>query len=403
MNVKFKMPKFGRILTGGSMMKELLLTILGTTISIVLTFGTAHFVEQRQAEQARRLMAMTIINDIDESIKTVQKIMKEEEREHNITLYLMENIDRLDSISEDTLDVFADYITPTSYHESLGFKKNNENIFNSSQDSWRTLNDRQFLKNVQNFYNDRADFEQRCKEEPFFQTPITREEEYQLLMKSDELWGHDAYVAWCRKMLKSIQLKCYTDYSRQRMHFYNYFLKRAINLNEENKFLMNITEQELEDFMNETYMTVRSLKEKNIVGIWETVMPNNDFQENFEFHKDHTVTTHYVEYFDCYNLGKMILRYSMTGTWAVEGDSLVMDFNMKSYKHEIDENGVTYTPDRAYDVALAKKRIVDKLDFVKRLEKNSRVAQSTNIDESGTRLELTNPDTGVPAHYRKRK
>ena len=54
MNVKFKMPKFGRKLTGGGMMKELLLTVLGTTISIVLTFGTAHLMEQRQAKQAQR-------------------------------------------------------------------------------------------------------------------------------------------------------------------------------------------------------------------------------------------------------------------------------------------------------------------------------------------------------------
>ncbi len=47
MNVKFKMPKFGRKLTGGSMVKELLLTTLATTISIVLTFGTARFIEKR--------------------------------------------------------------------------------------------------------------------------------------------------------------------------------------------------------------------------------------------------------------------------------------------------------------------------------------------------------------------
>lgn len=400
MNVKFKMPNFGRKLTGSSMMKELLLTTLATTISIVLTFGTAHFVEQRQASQARRLMAMTLINDIDESIKTVQKIMEEEEKEHNITLYLMENIDRLDSISEDTLDVFFDCVSPTSHHDNLGFKKNNENIFNSSQDSWRTLNDKKFLKNVQNFYNDRADFEQRCKEEVFFQKPVSKEEEYQLLMNSNEFRGHEAYVAWCRKMLKSIKVECYTDYSRARMHYYNYFLKRAISLNEENKFLMNITEQELEDFVNETYMTVRSVKEKELVGTWETVMPN--IQESFEFHKDHTVTTHYVEYFDCWNLGKMILRYSIAGTWAVEGDSLVMDFNMKSYRHEIDENGVTYTPDRAYDVAFMKNKTVDGLIFVKRLEKNSRVTQSANIDKSGTRLELTGTDKDT-AHYRKIK
>ena len=41
MNVKFKMPKFGRKTNGGSMMKELILTTLATSISIVLTFGTA--------------------------------------------------------------------------------------------------------------------------------------------------------------------------------------------------------------------------------------------------------------------------------------------------------------------------------------------------------------------------
>lgn len=403
MNVKFKMPKFGRKLTGGSMMKELLLTILGTTISIVLTFGTAHYLEQRQAEEVRRLMAMTLINDIDESIKTVQKIMEDDEKKYYISQYLMENIDRLDSFSYDTLGCFFDYVIPTLNPDNMDFKKNNELILNSSQDTWRTLNDKKFFKNVQDFYNDRADFERRCKEDVFFQKPISREEEYQMFMDSNDLRSQETYIAICRKFLQSIRVQNYVGYSRQRMHFFNKFLKRAVNLNEENKFLMNITEQDLEDFVNETYRTVHSVKEKDLVGTWETVIPNDNCQESFEFLKDHTLTTHYVEYFDCGSLGKMILRYSIAGTWAIEGDSLVMDFNMKSYKHEIDENGVTYTPDRAYDVALAKKSMADELDFVKQLEKNSRIAQSTNIDESGTRLELTNPDTGVPAHYRKIK
>ena len=37
MDAKFKMPKLGRKLTGSGMLKELLLTTLATTISIVLT------------------------------------------------------------------------------------------------------------------------------------------------------------------------------------------------------------------------------------------------------------------------------------------------------------------------------------------------------------------------------
>jgi len=40
MNAKFNMPKFRRELTGKGWLKELLMTFLGTTISIVLTFGT---------------------------------------------------------------------------------------------------------------------------------------------------------------------------------------------------------------------------------------------------------------------------------------------------------------------------------------------------------------------------
>lgn len=51
-----------------SMVKELLLTTLGTTISIVLTFGTAYFVEQRQTEQAQRqTVIMLKINSNDQS------------------------------------------------------------------------------------------------------------------------------------------------------------------------------------------------------------------------------------------------------------------------------------------------------------------------------------------------
>ena len=72
MNAKFKMPKFGRNLTIRGWIKELLLTFIATTISIVLTFGTAAYLEDRQTVKARRMMAMTIINDIDQSLEVIK-------------------------------------------------------------------------------------------------------------------------------------------------------------------------------------------------------------------------------------------------------------------------------------------------------------------------------------------
>ena len=106
MNVKFKMPKFGRNLTGKGWLKELLMTTLATTISIVLTFGTAAYLEDRQTVKARRMMAMTIINDIDQSLEVIKKRKDAEEKGHEASCYLIENIDRLESIGEDTLQMF---------------------------------------------------------------------------------------------------------------------------------------------------------------------------------------------------------------------------------------------------------------------------------------------------------
>ena len=79
MNIKFKMPKLGRKLTGGSMVKELLLTTIATTISIVLTFGTAHVLGQYETNKVQRLMAMTIINDIDQNLNMVKNYIETEE------------------------------------------------------------------------------------------------------------------------------------------------------------------------------------------------------------------------------------------------------------------------------------------------------------------------------------
>ena len=102
MNVKFKMPKFGRKLTGGGMVKELLLTTLATTISIVLTFGTARFIEKRQAEQAQRQTAMMLIHDIDESVAVLESLAESEEKQKSAIQYVIDHYDQIDSLPKDT-------------------------------------------------------------------------------------------------------------------------------------------------------------------------------------------------------------------------------------------------------------------------------------------------------------
>ena len=73
--------------------KGFLTSILGTTISIALTFGTTAIVNSRKAEDARRLTAMMIIQDIDNSIETLRNIMDHEEKCYNATQYARNHID----------------------------------------------------------------------------------------------------------------------------------------------------------------------------------------------------------------------------------------------------------------------------------------------------------------------
>ena len=76
MNVKFKMPKFGRQLTGKEWFKELLMTFLGTTISIVLTFGTSALLENREKAAIQRQTAIMSVYDIDEIIRLAKNERK---------------------------------------------------------------------------------------------------------------------------------------------------------------------------------------------------------------------------------------------------------------------------------------------------------------------------------------
>lgn len=402
MNVKFKMPKFGRNLSGKGWLKELVMTFLGTTISIVLTFGTAQYLEDRQTEKTRRMMAMTIINDIDQSIKVVKKRMEAEEKGHEATCYVIENQDRLESIGVDTLSMFINYVTNAWFDADMEFKTMNENIFNSSQDTWRTINDRKFLNNVQEFYNIRVSLEQQGKGSIIFKKPFTQEEEYEMFL-GGEVDLRNTYSI-CRQLLKCERLNNYLDLVASRMSAYVSFLNLTTNLNEENKFLMNITEQDMEEFVNQTYMEIHPAKEKDLTGTWNAVMADDKYEIVYNLQPDHTFTTLMaIRWGTVFFRHRMVQRFSLSGTWGVEGDSLVMHYDMKSYKLEIDDSEVTYSADMEANVQSFREYLATeemKPILVRKLAQNNRTAQGTNIDKSGTRLELTSDDKEI-LHYRK--
>ena len=402
MNAKFKMPKYGREIKLNNVVKETLLTIIATSISIILTFGTAHYLEQRQKEQTRKIMAMTVIHDMDVSLNTLRFLLNKEEEGANITRYLMEHIDQLDEVADDTLFRFLGYISSSSWNTNEEFKKSNENIFNSSQESWRTLDDRTFITNVQDFYHSRGVLERVFKEWMYFRKPVSDEELYQITMASEGMADRVHFLPVCRELLGTVRVKRWLETSEQRTQLIRSFLEKAIDINEENKFLMNISQKDLDEFVATTIKKVRPVTEKDMIGKWKGIASDQYFIE-YNFNKDHTFDVHFTIYWQApIYYGRMIVHQTASGKWAIENDSIVSYFDLNSAMVNVDENGITYQPEKVDSIRTYKQQLSQMLEqnFLSQFQANPRAPRASNIDRTGQRLELTNPQ-GETTHYQR--
>ena len=151
MNARFKMPKFGRQLTGNNMLKELLLTTLATSISIVLTFGTAMYIEHRQKEKNRRQTTMMVLSDI---------YVFEKDLEQFDSIYISkwkDDLIELQSLSRDSImnlpdDELKRYWSALTTPVMLPRDKTAENIFTRDVSTWREVGNFRFIKLVSFIY-----------------------------------------------------------------------------------------------------------------------------------------------------------------------------------------------------------------------------------------------------------
>lgn len=74
MNIKLHTPKSLQTGSGMTSIKQFLLALLATTISIVLTFGTAAIIENHKKKTAKKEMVMMVLNDFDKTIGIVESI-----------------------------------------------------------------------------------------------------------------------------------------------------------------------------------------------------------------------------------------------------------------------------------------------------------------------------------------
>lgn len=391
--------------------KGFLTSILGTTISIALTFGTTALVNSQKKMDAQRLTAMMTIQDIDNSIEILMNIMEYEERCYNAAQYVTSHIDSIAALPEDTLNLLLQYIIPGMWMSTdMEFDDSKERLFHSSQDTWSNLNDVAFVNNVESFYKSRRMLQGFFKagDDLYLWIKPTTKEEAIRDINSGILASKDKFISYLERRIKEQRVKTYINKFYQRKNFYQDLIEGWSGLNEENKFLMNISEEDFNAFKESTVKKSRAAKEKDVIGVWiDSVVV--DHQQEYEYRKDHTFTMRAIYHVahPIYS-GKIIRTAMLEGTWTIEGDSIIAMFNTSSCKLSADDSGISYANEMRDSVRrfvnlwlVGAKQLNDLKQSI--TDQGIRQSRATNIDLTGNRLELTDSKKKTTHYKRKQK
>ena len=159
MNVKLHTPSTLKAGSGLSSFKQFLLSIVATTISIVLTFGTAAILDHNKKESAKKEMVMMVINDFDQTIELLQKADTVLRKASSAELDLTTHPEHFDSLQSGFIEVVSFII-----HDQV-FPETTEKIFSTCIETFNIINDVNFVNEVSSFYLARHQYKKMLMED----------------------------------------------------------------------------------------------------------------------------------------------------------------------------------------------------------------------------------------------
>ena len=387
MNVKFKMPKFSRYLMDKTWQKELGLTIIGTTLSIILTFGTAQYFEHKQKVANGRLMAMMVIHDIDNTVETLTKLGNEHVKIAKMAQYLMDNQERLESVYIDSLEkVLNALVAADNSPQQYRLDESAEKVFLSSQDSWKSIDNATFIDEVQKFYVFRHALYDHINSSSKWKKPVT-EDEYNAEFMKHMLVNASVPL---RKFLGEDGVKFYINMADYRQQELNFAANRFRQISDRCKFAMDITDEELAAYIENREHTGRNVKEHELIGSW-IVEKTTETDVIIEYATDHTYNQTLISHQPApvFN-GRIDAKLITAGTWELRDDTLLMVLK-PGIQFEMDDSRVTPKPgmeQRTKDYIAEAKAFVKKLAKERDIQEDRPRSYAASIDPTGNKIEL---------------
>ena len=142
MNIKLHTPKSLKAGSGMSSIKQFLLSLFATSVSIALTFGTAAIIDYNAKQKAKREIVMMVMYDMYNSLKSIEKADSTIQQAMEMQLQIAEDSSKFETLRYN----FALLMPKAEYTETT------ERIFSSSIETINTVGNVLFTENVAEFY-----------------------------------------------------------------------------------------------------------------------------------------------------------------------------------------------------------------------------------------------------------
>ena len=398
MNVKFKMPMFGRHLTVKGSLKELLMTFLGTTISIVLTFGTTALLDNREKAAQQRQTALMSVYDIDEIIRMLKEDMEKEKVLSEVTNYVFTHQEELDSMSSDTLKMAVAYLVEDMTEKPEWADDSKEKAFSGNIEVRQNMKYAQFYDNVRESYRLRRELLGHLEKDIEFSRPVSDTDYHQFVQQldftdfdTDGNLTENASRSLLRHAFQQRSTELYLRYFFRRRENYAYYIMYLIRLNRENKFMADITDDDMAEYVKKNVDKTMPVTAQQLIGTWEEQFVDNDVF-HYKLKKDQMVEFIYdtVNKLDLYlkdeKMYVPILVPTTTrlkGHWELKGDSLKMNFDNKTLEVLAIDVDFSKLPKSALERSKGQKQRIKDAYIEMYQQKDWTISRKVSFDLSG--------------------
>ncbi len=253
------MPRSARTWAYGSTWKELLLTIIGTTISIILTFGTAACLDRCERVDDRKMSALMVMSNIESFSRNVDLMAQDIARCDSIGTWLLSlPQDRLNKISpEEASDIINEVIGSINF---LSHDKTAESIFSNNIETWKNMDNFQFIDNVGKCFakmnSDENNWNEWVTE---FESAITR--------VIEQMQPNERTLA---KLLSDNTVRQKIESFHVRKNWLDYISAYHRYLNSQNMVIIGVTKQEVMAFTDERGRSINTPEEEPIQSSFRT-------------------------------------------------------------------------------------------------------------------------------------